>query len=148
MQFCENLNLLKSAYSACLKPVCRKFGLTQMELEILLFLTNNPEHDTAAEIVRLRKFTESHVSAALKSLTARGLLETYYREGNRKTIHLHLRPETAPVVEAGHAAQERYVGMLFEGFSESEFALAQIIFQRICSQARDFVGEEEKTGPG
>ena len=142
MQLFENLNLLKSAYTACAKPVCRKYGLTQMEFDIIMFLENNPEYDTAADIVRLRKFTKSHVSAALKSLSARGLLETRFRDGNRKSIHLRLLPEAAPVIQDGHAAQKRYGDTLFDGFSASEFALTQTIFQRICAQAR-LITEEE-----
>lgn len=142
MQLFENLNLLKSAYAACVKPVCRKYELTRMEFDIVMFLENNPEYDTAADIVRIRRFTKSHVSAALKSLSARGLLETCFRDGNRKSIHLRLLPETTPIIQDGHAAQKRYCDTLFDGFSDSEFALTQIIFQRICSQARLLTGEE------
>ena len=143
MQLFENLNLLKSAYAACVKPVCRRYGLTRMEFDILMFLENNPEYDTAADIVRVRRFTKSHVSTALKGLSARGLLETCFQGGNRKSIHLRLLPESAPVVRDGHDAQKRYSSTLFDGFSDSEFALTQIIFQRICSQARLLAEEEE-----
>ena len=146
MQFFENLNLLKSAYSACVKPVCRKFELTQMEFDVLMFLANNPDYDTAADIVRLRKFTISHVSAALKALADRGLLETFYAEGNRKSIHLNLLPAAEGIISEGRTAQERFGAALFDGFSESEFALTQIIFQRICSQARGLIEEENANG--
>lgn len=142
VQLFENLNLLKSAYTVCTKPVCLKYGLTQMEFDIIMFLENNPEYDTAADIVRLRRFTKSHVSTALKSLSARGLLETCFHDGNRKSIHLRLLPATAPIIQDGHAAQKRYGDTLFDGFSSSEFALTQIIFQRICSQARLLTEEE------
>ncbi len=142
MQLFENLNLLKSAYNICVKPVCKRFQLTQMEFDVLMFLANNPEYDTAADIVRLRRFTKSHVSVALKELGTRGLLETFYTSGNRKSIHLRLLPAAAPVVEEGRKAQERFGTVLFEGFSPSEFALVQIIFQRICAQARELIQEE------
>ncbi len=141
MQIFENLNLLKSAYTVCVKPVCRQFGLTQMEFDVLMFLANNSEYDTASDIVRLRRFTKSHVSAALKSLAAREMLETFYREGNRKSIHLRLLPSSGPVVEEGRAAQEQFGKILFADFSQSEFALTQLIFQRICAHAREVVQE-------
>lgn len=148
MQLFENLNLLKSAYTACARPVCRKYGLTQMEFDIIMFLENNPEYDTAADIVRLRKFTKSHVSTALKSLSARGLLETCFQGGNHKSIHLRLLPEAALVIQDGHAAQKRYGDTLFDGFSASEFALTQIIFQRLCAQARLLVAEDAAAKEG
>ena len=39
-----------------------------MEYDIIMFLHNNPHHNTAAEIVRIRKSTKSHVSSSLKKL--------------------------------------------------------------------------------
>ena len=142
MQVFENLNLLKSAYSLSVREVCRRFELTQMEFDVLMFLANNPEFDTAADIVRLRRFTKSHVSAAVKGLAGRGLVEPFYGEGNRKSIHLRLLPDAEPIVREGRAAQEQFGEMLFDGFSASEFALAQLIFQRMCVHARAFLQEE------
>ena len=39
-----------------------------MEFNILLFLANNPEFDTAARITKKRAFTKSHVSMSVRSL--------------------------------------------------------------------------------
>ncbi len=46
-------------------------SLTHMEYDILMFLHNNPQHNTAAEIVKVRKSTKSHVSSSLKNLESR-----------------------------------------------------------------------------
>ncbi|WP_420360620.1 hypothetical protein [Blautia glucerasea] len=40
-----------------------------------MFLHNNPQHNTAAEIVKIRKSTKSHVSTSLKKL--KDLLKEY-----------------------------------------------------------------------
>ena len=45
-----------------------------MEYDILMFLHNNPQHNTAAEIVKVRKSTKSHVSISLKNLESKGLV--------------------------------------------------------------------------
>ena len=50
------------------KEVCDKYHLNQMEYNILMFLYNNPQHNTAADIVKIRKSTKSHVSTAIKEL--------------------------------------------------------------------------------
>ena len=46
-----------------------------MEYDILMFLHNNPQHNTAADIVKIRKSTKSHVSTSLKNLENKGLVE-------------------------------------------------------------------------
>lgn len=62
-------------YNSKLKPIADHYGLTSMEFSILLFLANNPEYDTATEIVTIRHLTKSHVSASVRSLEEKGLLK-------------------------------------------------------------------------
>ena len=136
MQFFEHISLLKSAYTTCTKPACERWQLTQMEFDVLMFLANNPQFDTAAEIVKLRKLTKSNVSVALKQLAARGLLEPYYQDGNRKTL-----PAAAPILEDGRAAQGRFGAILFCGFSSSDLAQFQSMMERISGNVRQFMQE-------
>ncbi|NBI82566.1 MarR family transcriptional regulator [Clostridiaceae bacterium] len=112
-----------------------------MEFDVLMFLANNPQFDTAAEIVKLRKLTKSNVSVALKQLAARDLLEPYYQDGNRKTLHLRLLPAAAPILEDGRAAQGRFGTILFGGFSSSDLAQFQSMMERISGNVRQFMQE-------
>ena len=81
-----------------------------MEYDILMFLYNNPEYNTAADIVRIRKSTKSHVSTSLKVLEDRGLIERRVDPANKK---LHLLQLANEVIEDGKWAQKgvcaRYV---------------------------------------
>ena len=44
---------LMRAYDHCLTPVQEASGLNRTELDVLLFLANNPAYDTAADMVVL-----------------------------------------------------------------------------------------------
>ena len=66
--FWDNVLLFKGLYDQTLDPVAQRWNLTRMELDLLLFLHNNPTRNTAAEAVRLRRWTKSHVSAAIRDL--------------------------------------------------------------------------------
>ena len=57
MKFVEFMADSRDIYTRLIDPVCKKYGLTQMEFNILLFLANNPEFDTAAKIIRKRACT-------------------------------------------------------------------------------------------
>ena len=49
----QGVRTLKRAYDAALKPVAEAHGLTRNEVDVLLFLANNPGYDTARDIVEL-----------------------------------------------------------------------------------------------
>ena len=61
-------------YDRMCAPLCQKHGLTHMEFVVLMFLANNPGFDTAAQIVKYRRLTKSHVSLAVRSLLERRFL--------------------------------------------------------------------------
>ena len=85
---------LRKLYCNLFTPLLERQGLTQLEMDILLFLANNPACDTARDIVEKRHLAKSHVSVGVDSLAARGLLNRQMRPGNRKTILLNGFSET------------------------------------------------------
>lgn len=138
----EHQSLIKSVYGKCLEPVCAACGLTRMELDILLFLANNPQFDTASDIIEKKRLTKSHVSLSIKSLELRGYLSREYQCGNRKTAHLHLLESASRAVHDGLLAQKRFADVLFLGFSEEDIKSAQQLFARITQNLENFSMEE------
>ena len=90
MFFWDQHKTITSCYEKVTGSVCEKYQLTHMEYDILMFLHNNPQHNTAAEIVKVRKSTKSHVSSSLKSLESRGLIERIQSADNKKHIEIVL----------------------------------------------------------
>ena len=74
MEFAHKTDL---AYSALCHSLCRELNLPQTAFDILLFLANNPECDTASDIVELRKIKANLVSVNVNRLVEEGYL---YRE--------------------------------------------------------------------
>lgn len=116
----EHYSAGETLYGKLLAPVCTQYGLTRMELNVLLFLYHNPEYDTASQIVKRRRLTKSHVSMSVRSLEEKGLLTCAYRGQDRRTIHLALTDEAAEIVESGCAAQKQFTEVVFSGFSQEE----------------------------
>ena len=50
------------AYHAVIAPLCEKTQLPPAAVDILLFLANNPGHDTAAAVCRMRGLKPGIVS--------------------------------------------------------------------------------------
>lgn len=135
-------NAIKTLYSNCVAPVCEQYHLTRMELDILLFLANNPQFDTATDIVELRYLSKSQVSASVQLLEKKGLTTRCYYPGNRKTAHLKLTELSAPMVQAGQAAQREFGAILTKGFTEEELAKMQEFNQRIQKNIDCYFQEE------
>ena len=53
MFFWDKHKTITTCYELLSSKVCDKYGLTQMQYDILMFLYNNPQHNTAADIVKI-----------------------------------------------------------------------------------------------
>ena len=133
--FWDDMAAMRSLYSAQLDAVGRECGLARVELDILLFLANNPQFDTATDIVERRCISKAHVSQSVKSLEQRGYLERRYAGDNRRTIHLHLLEGAQAAVDAGRQAHARCLAALLEGFSAAECEQLRSYLSRISDNA-------------
>ena len=66
-----------------------------------MFLYNNPQHNTAADIVRYRKSTKSHVSMSLKVLEEKGLIERRIDKDNKKRVEIYLLDSADDIIKEG-----------------------------------------------
>ena len=133
----------QNLYERTVMPVCKTYGLTYMEFTVLMFLKNNPQYDTAAQIVKVRRLTKSHVSVSLKGLQERGLVKGVYFPGNQKTLHLQLTELATPIVEAGLAAQKEFGAKLVRGFTAEEVAQLQKLTEKLHENMKQ---EDETNG--
>ena len=122
---------VKKKYALAVEPVCRKWILTKNELDVLLFLYNNPEFDRAADIVAHRGLTKSHVSLSVSNLEGRGLLTRREDPEDRRAVHLILSGEGRTIAEAGREYQVSFFGAMFEGLSREELLQLQDLMDRI-----------------
>ena len=127
---------LELLYHKLQSPVLTRDRMTQIELDVLLFLANHPGLDTAKDIVEIRRLTKSHVSAAVEGLSRKGYLLRVRRPDNRKLIHLVLLPEAAPVVADGQASQQAFFQTLGRGFSPQERAQLDALLLRVTENVR------------
>ena len=110
----EHQNAIKTFYSRYVEEVCEKHEITRMELDILLFLANNPMYDTASDIVEVRYLSKSQVSVSIKMLEQRGFLKKAYADHNRKTVHLKIMDAD------GQTAQQAFMAAIFKGIPQKD----------------------------
>ena len=126
----------KKYYTAQFEAASAAYGLNQLEIDILLFLHNNPELCTASDICRYRGLAKSNVSAAVERLRSRGVLEVLPAPDNRRQRILRFTGAAHPMAAALAAIQHRTVEPLFEGFTAEEQQRLQEYLSRMDANIR------------
>ena len=133
----EQLSLIVNSYAMEKKTVMEKYSMTSIEVDVMLFLANNPQFDTAAEIVSIRKIAKSHVSLAVSRLTERGYLEKSKDSKDRKKSHLVITEKASSMVKDAQKFQAEFREQMLTGFSKEERALLQDFTRRISRNLLD-----------
>lgn len=141
--YMDSIQLSKKKYAAMLEPLCRKHELTRNELDILLFLANNPGFDRAADIVSIRRIAKSHVSLSVGNLEKRGLLIRESEEGDRRAAHLKLTDAAQSIAGEGQHLQKEFYTRMFAGLTKKELDQWGAVLTRICSNIENIDVESE-----
>ena len=123
----------QKGYARVLEPICKEWEITRNEMDVLLFLANNPGVDRAVDIVNGRGLSKSHVSFSVNNLEMRGFLSRLVDQTDRRTIHLVLTQLVQPIVEAGQKAQRQFFTTIFAGVSREEMAIWRQITEKVSN---------------
>ncbi len=110
-------NLLE-AYCAMCRPLCREIQMPQTAFDILMFLANNPNYNTARDIVEIRGLKANLVSVNVEKLVKEGLLERMPDSKDRRKTVLICTENAKPVIEKGRQVQAEFFESLFSGIDE------------------------------
>lgn len=139
MFFWDKHKTITNCYEMIARSVCEKYQLTQMEYDILMFLHNNPQHNTAAEIVKIRKSTKSHVSTSLKELEKKGLIQRIQSAENKKHVKIVLLDNADQIIKAGIKAQKKFAQNILKDLTQEEKNLCINVFTKICNNAEEYL---------
>lgn len=90
------------------------------EMNVLLFLANNPQYDTARDVTEFRGLSKSQVSQAVELLVAEGLVSRTPDSSDRRVVHLSLTEEAGPLAREAQALQNSCAARLLSGFGPKE----------------------------
>jgi len=133
----------KKLYEKKYNQISKKYSLTKIEVEILLFLQNNQCYDTAKDIVELRAFTKSHVSKAIDSLIKSGYVVRKSDEHDRRSAHLKLAPAARFIVEEASELRNSLKNNLYKDISLEEKQVMERVARKIAKNIREALELEE-----
>ena len=127
----SHANKMTKAYHVMLTPLCKEAGLPPLAMDILLFLANNPEHNTAKDICRMRGHKPGIVSVHVERLVPDGLLERREMPGDRRQTKLVCTEKAQDLIGRGREIQWQFGRRLLAGISEEDQAVMRRCFDMI-----------------
>ncbi len=139
----EYYNVLRAAYTVYSDRVSNKYGISRRELDILLFLANNKQYDTAAEIVEMKHLAKSHVSVIISRLEESGLITRSFAAGNHKTVHISLTEASMPIISDGMNIRKEFAETIFKGMDEKDMESARAFMDKVKFNANSFLNDNQ-----
>lgn len=137
MQMLSRVQQFNKLYRKLQSSVCDKYDLSHVELDVILFLYNNPEYDTAKDIVELRCIAKSYVSKAVDLLIKKELINTLEDKRDRRIIHLKLQDKSQDIVEEGKLIQNNFFEIIYKNISQKERESHQKILDQMVRNIRE-----------
>lgn len=137
------------AYGRAMFPLCEETGLPMPAIDMLLFLANNPEHDTAKDICKLRGFKPAIVSFHVDKMVEEGYLERKTDEHDRRKFCLAYTDKATDIIERGREIQLLFAKKMLDGISDGDAKTMKRCFDTFSKNLEDILenglgGESEK----
>lgn len=143
LQYADHLRRLTHK---SMQPLGEELGLSQLEMELLLFLRNNPELNTARDAVAYRGFAKSNVSTAVEALERKGWLAVEPDPHSRRLKRLRLRPEKGEELERLSVCQNGILSSLTSDFTPEEVETLRVLLARMGRNAAQALERLEGSG--
>lgn len=145
MKSIESINVfskMRSLYRESCAPVCRKYRINQTNLDILLFLGQHPDYNTARDICEIRGAKTGIVSVAVEQLIQKGFLERRADEKDHRIQRLFLTPEAGEVVAEGKSVCAGVRDRVCAGITAEEMAVLDGIIKKLAQNLEK--GDQEE----
>ena len=129
--YISHANHFKKFYDLSFKEKTKEYDLQMIDIHILLFIKNNPDLNTARDIVYSRGLSKSNVSNALEKLRGRKLVRMEEDPGSRRIQRIFLEPEGDVVSLELKKIQGQCFKRMLQGFSEEEWEILNQSLRRI-----------------
>ena len=114
-------------------PLAQDYGLSMREINVLLFLSNNPGYDTARDITEYRGISKSQVSQAVEFLVELSYLTRTPDPDDRRLLHLALTEEGLALARECKAVQARCGQDLLDGMTEDQVRQLQELWEMVMA---------------
>ncbi len=128
-----NLSKYKKLHEKKLCKIYEKYDLRKIDIEIIIYLANCGDKDTARDIANTNMFTKGHISQSVKRLTEMEYIRVEHDEKDMRIQHLKLTDKVKPLLDELLAQREEMETRVFAGVTEEESKVMKQVFEKMCA---------------
>lgn len=128
----------KKIFEKKYEGIMKKYDLRKIEIEILHFIANCGENDTARDIANIQYISKAHISNSIDDLTQKKYISVIEDCQDRRRFHLRLTETAKPIIEEIEMIRKQIFDILFQNVTEDE---RQILI-KICHRITQNISEE------
>lgn len=136
---------VREAHDAVIARAARQCGITRPEADVLLFLNNNPELNTARDVAQHRGFSKAYVSKAIEPLARKGLVSICTDPHDRRRQLLTITGG-ADIAHKLCQEQQRFLSTMAQGIPDEDLEAFMRATEAMCANARDYLRATESDG--
>ena len=116
------VNQFKLFYYQSFQALAEQYELQMLDIDLLLFMFNNPTLNTARDAIALRGLSKSNVSTSLAKLQRRALVRLQTDPVNRRLQRVFLTDTGTAITRELRTCQQACLSQLLAGFTPDEQA--------------------------
>lgn len=126
-------------YNRMMTESARNSGITKPELDVLLFLFNNPKYDKASDVSEMRFLAKSYVSKTVDLLQKRGYLKVQEDTQDRRIMRLKVTEDALPLIQRGKETQKNFAEILYSGMSDQDMDQMHRIYSKMMENLDQYM---------
>lgn len=127
-----NLSKYKKLHEKKMCKIHEKYDLRKIDMEIIIYLMNCGEEDTARDIANTNMFTKGHISQSVKRLSDMGYITVTHDQKDQRVQHLRLTDKTELILAELLAQKHEVEKCVFADITEEESRVMKRIFEKMC----------------
>ena len=118
--FLVSFTKAKKTYKKFISPTLNDLGLTHNEFEILVFLQENLEYNTAKDIVEFSGLSKGLISRSIESLLKKEMLSIKKDDKDKRIFRLYISPSANETLNVLNKVSNRFFKLLLEDLKDEE----------------------------
>ena len=127
-----NVSRFKRLNERKMEMLMNKYDLRKIDVEIIIYLANCRDKNTAKDIASMEMFTKGHISQSVKRMHESGYINITQDEKDLRVQHLNLTDKAEVVLEEMMVIRKEMDECVFAGVTDEEMQVMRNVFNKMC----------------